>query len=217
MSVGLHGYLGLPGSGKTYALKHDVCAAVRQRDTAMVLDHLRDVNWRSVPRDLFDVTATAHSVAEARARAKEGMRLILVRPGDWAIADALEDACAWALRTSSPRVVAVSEIQMACPLMPLQLREHVLRMATQWRHLRGGLYYDTQRPALVNSSLRDMTMEDYNLFALGADDAHNMGKRFGPAMAASLAAITERYARKEKGWHVHLGLVRAAPFPLVRR
>lgn len=219
---GLRFSFGFTGSGKTFGTRAQVFAALRASPPLAVLALDPTAEWSSVPRDLAPVTAGARDIATAARHVRGGARLVIVRAPEEEPRELLEAACAWARehaaawRSRSPGRHALAgimapEAHRCAPVRFHELPRHTSAVATAWRHERVALWLDTQRPALVSTTLRELARET-RYYAQG--DPTSLG--LPRDLVAALEECARRYDSGEPGWHVRVGLTPRPPYKITR-
>jgi hypothetical protein len=219
--LGIHLAVGVSGAGKTYGVRAAVYAAARSMQL-IVIDRMAE--WRSVPGWLEGRVAGVSTVKEAvaalhgRSRWGTGIRVAIVRGTTGDIAEALEEACAWAVASKAPRGVVCSEAHRAAPNTGNgKMSPSLDACVTAWRHHRVALWLDTQRLSRLNRTITEQASEDLKLYTITGDlDLASVRKTWGKELVAALAVCAQRFAAGQKGWHVKLGPVRLPPFKPVR-
>jgi hypothetical protein len=139
----------------------------------------------------------------------------VVRARSGAIALANE-ICEWAIATGkTPKGIAISEAHMIARnrgTLPEPLEE----LVTCWRHYSVALWCDTQRPALLNTTIINLS-RDLRLYSIiGKHDLQVVEAIGGDALVLAVQQCTQRFAAGQPGWHVRLGPSRLPPYPVQR-
>lgn len=204
---------GMSGSGKSHWLTRSVIASVRDGVRVIVIDPEED--WQAVPEDLEQATDYAPSVEAACARFKkdERMRILIVRPEIDRESEAVEAACAWALRTKAMRGVVIHEAWSVAPAKG-RIPPSLLRLTRVFRHWNALLWVDTPRPSDLSRNLREVSRETH-IFAIAGDAdleaVRDLAGSDGSELVAEVQRCAVLFERGEPGWQVELGKARMRP------
>lgn len=186
----IHLSIGTSGSGKTFGMRKTVEAYARVIQI-IVIDQMAE--WSSVPEGVN--FWAVRSVRDAIAIFKKNPTtpgLAIVR-GESNVAEAFDRACKWAVRTKTLRGVACSEVHIPAPVKR-DLLPNVMVAATQYRHWRTVLFLDTQRLALMNTTLRDQADVDVKIYSVvGPRDIDVIKTTWGPEVEAAVRECAQRF------------------------
>lgn len=218
---GVRLYFGVPGSGKSYALKRSVIESAKWR-VIVVVDATRE--WADddgvvvTPLPMMDVRGarTIPRVLECLDAMKTG--LIIYHPRVW-----VEDTTALVnvLSVRSPNVpelgIAISEAHNLMPNGP-PLAPGFDAVVTRWRHLRLAAWFDTQRPARLHRTVTELATQVSLFAATGPRDVDAVAELVNDpkALIDANEESCRRFAAGEPGWHIKLGIDRAPPYELSR-
>ena len=203
--AGIRVAVGVSGSGKTHAVRHDVYTAASAHGMPIVvLDRMRE--WSRGD-------AHARTMTEARRHFEAGARLVLLRCED--VAAATVEACAWARDWPGRAGVAIPEAHRACPVHA-RLAPPVEDVVCAWRHYDVALWLDTQRFALMSRTVTEQARLVRLFATTGALDLRGISDLGGRELVQAVRLCGERLARGEQGWHVPLGVSRLPPYVPVR-
>lgn len=188
----IHLHIGTSGSGKTFDLKKEV-----ERDATeipiIVLDQMSE--WTSAPRGIFvrGVTSVEEAIAIFKKQGARAKGIVIVRGMGARVGEAWDRACDWARRTPQHRGVACSEVHIPCP-SGKDLLPNVLVAATQYRHKNITIYVDTQRLALMDTTLRDQADTDVKIFSVvGARDIDVIRGAWGRTVEENVRECARRF------------------------
>ena len=213
---GMRVAIGIPRSGKSYSIKHDVITSVLAGVPIIVIDSVQDALWTAgVPASIAKRTMRAKSVARAVKLIERGESLVIVRDDDLDIDDATQEACTWLLGGEG-RGLAIHEAWMVAP-PSMSPKSKLLKVARAWGHRRAFCWLDAQRPTNINRNIMEIATE-LRLFAIGGpEDIREVKRLGGEPLCEQVAEAMRRYKNGDKGWHVSMGMDRTPPFHLERR
>lgn len=209
---GLYGYVGIPRSGKSFTERVDAIAAARAGHSTLWFDPNEETH--TLPSDL---SVSGHFVTEAalaKLRAAPPGHVAVVRVP---LTPANFDAAAeWAMESSGS--IVMPEAHNGAPNALRTLPPNASRLTTAFRHRGASLFWDSQRLALINVTLRENTAENLHVFATtGLADRQVLRDMGGYELEAAALEAARRMQAGQPGWHVKLGLVRLPPYTLERR
>lgn len=190
---------------------------IRADSRVIVIDRMRE--WNMVPPDIGSKTVGKQTVKEAVEAFAAGAMLAVVRPSLATVESETEIACQWACSTHELTGVAIPEAHRAIPKKfdPMDSSHHWLQsVATEWRHFNVALWCDTQRFALLNTDIVELS-RFCRLFAMtGKNDLDAVKALQGKELVEAVRECAARYDNGEPGWHIALGWNRSPPFEPVR-
>lgn len=211
----LHAAVGISGSGKTYGIRRQVLATCAARVPVIVVDTIKDAHWRTLPRPLLkraagfaETQCTAERVTSALDK---GALLVVVRPSYEAALDVAEAMAGVARDWPTLCGVAIPEAHRIAPNgrpMPPAIGDVV----TAFRHHKVRAWFDSQRLALLNTSITELA-RDLRIYTIRGRRDFAAAREIGDEpLVAALRDCAERFDRGERGWHVALGVRQAPPF-----
>lgn len=199
--------VGLPGTGKSYAIREEVYEWVRAGMQVIVLDRMRE--WESVPHDLGSVAIPSRSVEDVlRHMVHTDKRLGIVRL-DIANAESEADlACQWACSTGALTGVAIPEAHRVFPKTfgrdAGTRTPGLVNVVSEWRHHNVAIWADSQRFSMLNTDLIEAG-RIVRLFAMsGHNDLTRLRDFGGRELEQGVKECARRYVAGEPGWHVRL-------------
>lgn len=217
VGAGIRVHVGLPGSGKTYAIKRELFQHLRAGNPAIVVDRMRE--WANVPPDIAPIAGICSTVEEAKEALERGARLAVVQPPLNEGETAVEQAAQWAVEFPGLAGLAIPEAHRA---IPKRGAGYWVGMATtEWRHHNVAMWCDTQRFSLLNTDLVEIARTPphgaLRLFAIaGKNDLKAVRELGDEELVDAVVECARRYDEGEPGWHVRLGIVARPPYRLVR-
>lgn len=213
-------HIGTTGAGKTFALTHDVLAAVRRGTPVIVLDRMFE--WEDIPAGLADVTRGAEDAFEAiKYIERKGARLVILRP-DGDPVQVAETLAKWAIQHDGPAGVAIPEAHNVLPSSKLQPPQWLDKMMTGRRHYQTILWLDTQRPSRLNITAVELATVTRVFATPGKRDREVLAATFDRDFVDKIREVNERYAKrvragqKSEGWHIALDISKMPPYDIVR-
>lgn len=203
--------VGVSESGKTFGIRRDLGVAA-EKFPIIVMDQTRE--WVETPVP----SKRCSTVKRAVELVGEGARFVIVRVEREQLASEGIALCTWALsvvdREKRRQVgIAIPEAQNICPngrpLSPV-----MLELVTAWRHHKVAAWFDTQRFALLDSTIAAQARE-VRLYTMHSDLDIARAKgmvRQGAELVTALDECADRFDRREYGWHVTLGNSRRPPY-----
>lgn len=215
--------LGVSKAGKTTLMMGDLREAVKHMPI-VVFDQTRtDFTRTPVPSATCSKIDTAIRLVEMHERARKKDQphafVIFQPPGDFFNQGV--KLCEWAVSDSQRghmKGLAFPEAHMVFPVKKTDLPDPMMRMLTAYRHFMVSCWFDSQRPALLNTTIRGQSGET-NVFTLGAQtdiDAVSESVRDKQAFVRQLDVCAAHYMRGEYGYHITLGVYRAPPYNISR-
>lgn len=198
--------VGVSESGKTYGIRRDLGVAA-ESFPIIVLDQTREWNDTPVP------SRGCTTVKRATELVGEGARFVVVRMPREQLAQSGLELCTWALTQHELVGIAIPEAQNVCPNgkpLPPAFSE----LVTAWRHHRVAAWFDTQRFALLDSTIAAQARE-VRLYTMHSDIDIARAKsmvRDGNALVEAIDECADRFDQREYGWHVTLGASRRPPY-----
>lgn len=210
--------VGVSKSGKTFLMRQDLTKAV-YRMPIIVLDQTRE--WNTAPVPAYAATTGKQAIAfvesHRRADARAPHAFVILRPTG-ALMDAGIALCAWALHAKPLVGLAFPEAHNVFPVRLTTLPPDMLVMLTAYRHFGIAVWFDTQRVALLNTTIRGQATE-INVFSISSKadlDAISESVRDRKLFERAIDEISVHYDRGEYGYHVTLGASRRPPYTIVR-
>lgn len=215
-------YFGMPGSGKSWLARHDALASGRPM---LVIDTTVKDDWcnrrtKFVPPDVrawlranrANQMAIVNDVSGWREQKKKGTRLIVVQASDGDVkAEILEKA--------------VKQEGLAVVVHEIHTLNHrgllaVDYVATEWRHHDLRAFLDTQRPARINTTVKELATQTHVFTLAGPRDRAACAEMVTPddvqAFERAHVAVCALHSRGVRGAHIALDETRAGPFVPVR-
>lgn len=216
--VDVLGHVGVSKSGKTFAMQREAGRAIASGRRVVVFDRLNE--WPGVcaapSAAQCDVAAVGRALSSAH-------RLVIVRPRrgeatrptvERVVSQAL-DARGW--------IVCLNEAHHYLPVdKPLAWTDKAGRhdaldeLVTAYRHYQSALWWDSQRLAKVNPTVREQT-EKYRFFAQGWDmDFKRLGDIGGRELRAAAEQVSGEFQAGRAGFHVPMLRGQRPPYRVER-
>lgn len=213
--------IGVSDSGKTHSIRHDVFEA-GQQFPVVVID--RTFEWDGIAGVPEHRIAGTRNVDKVPKLVERGVRIIIVRCALKDVPAVADDVCAWAKEHKGRAGVACPEAQAVIPSGG-SMSENVADVVLAYRHFDVASWWDSQRLALVDASVRAQA-DEQRLFTMWETvDLERARKsvRDGDELVKQLDFCAEQFVLwkrtkdpKHAGWHVRLGPVRKPPYTPVR-
>lgn len=214
-------YFGMPGSGKSWLARHDALESGRR---LVVIDTTCKDDWvnrrkRYIPPDVrawlrADKKRSMAVVSDFdgySAEWKKGVPLIVVQASD---GDEKAKILGNAVKQEGIAIV-VHETHT----LNKEAMTHIDYVATQWRHHEIAAFLDTQRPARLATTVRELATQTHVFTLVGPRDREACEEIVTGDVAAFVRAHSEVCALHSKGVrgaHVALDETRAGPYTVRR-
>jgi hypothetical protein len=214
-------FFGMPGSGKSWLARHEALISDRR---IIAIDTTRRNDWcnvreRFIPPEVrawlranrTRQMAVVSSFSDWRSQWKKGTKLIVVQSGD---DEAKADILGKAVKQEGIAIV-VHEIHT----LNQRALDHIDYVATEWRHhgLRAG--WDTQRPARIATTTKELATQTHVFTLVGPRDRAACEELVTGDVAAFVRAhqsVLAAHKKGVRGAHVALDETRAGPYECVR-
>lgn len=213
--------VGVSKSGKTHNMRAELAVAV-QHMPIIVFDQTRaDFLRTPVPSHRCSTLETAVRLVEMHEKVRKRGQphaFVVYQPRGDLFTDGAA-LCAWAVREGSPLVgLAFPEAHLVFPVERRGLTPEMLRMLTAYRHFNVAAWFDTQRVALLNTTIRGQATQ-VRVFTISAAadlDAIAESVRDRKLFYAAIELCAAHYDKGEYGYHVTLGASRRPPYNVER-
>lgn len=213
--------LGISKAGKTTLMRRDLATAVRHMPV-VVFDQTRtDFLTTPVPSHRCSTLETAIRLVDVheRARKREQAHAFVVYQPNGDLFNQGAKLCDWAVEQRHRMIgIAFPEAHLIFPVKRTDLPDGMMKMLTAYRHYQVACWFDSQRAALLNTTIRGQAGE-LNVFTIAAStdiDAVAESVRDKKAFVEALDECARHYDRAEYGYHVTLGANRRPPYIVER-
>jgi len=198
--------VGVSESGKTFGIRRDLAIA-SEKFPIIVLDQTKEWTKTPVP------SKGCEKLEHAFEWVKRGHRLVVCRTTRSELAEQGTRLCEWALNVPQLVGVAVPEAHNVWP-NGRPLPPPMMELVTAWRHHKVAAWFDAQRFALVDATIRAQARE-VRLYTMHSDLDIDQAKRMvrsGGELVKAIDECADRFDRREYGWHVTLSASRRPPY-----
>lgn len=207
---GVYGYIGLSGSGKSYAQEQDTFLALAKYQRQVLrFDVVKECSDKPIgvkTKIYYDLEKAIEDLSNGT------IQYAIVRGA--LNTSRVERAAEWAV--ASRGIVAVSEAHRAFPTSMHELPTSLDALVTAWRHHDCGLYWDSQRIARVSRTVTEQTANLHVFATIGDADLKRL-REYGKGLEEKAIEAAALMDKGEPGYHVALGMNRVPPYELVRR
>lgn len=210
-------YFGMPGSGKSWLARHDALASGRR---IVVIDTTCKNDWinrrtRYIPPDVSawlraDRKRSMAVVADFsayRVEWKKGIPLIVVQASS---DDEKAQILAHAVKQEGIAIVVHETHTLSHEAMM-----HIDYVATQWRHHEIAAFLDSQRPARIPTTVKELATQTHVFTLVGPNDraaCEDIVTGDVAAFARAHAQVCALHSRGVRGVHIALDETRAGPY-----